>query len=464
MSLRRRLVLLSAAAVAVAVVAAAAISYAVVRNELRDQVDGQLVAQARLTAGRDPFGSFGGGPPPPATQSSTPYSDRGQIPSLPSRRGGPAGYAQFVDRGGAIAQNASGEHLPVTTAVKEVAAGTRPQFIVDVDVNGEHLRMIVRHLPSGGAIQLARSLESADAVLRRLLVILAVLAVAGIALAAGLGRLVARSVLAPIDALTDAAEHIELTGDLKRRIEAPGTDEVGRLAARFNAMLDRLSLSLAAQRQLVADASHELRTPITSLRTNVEVLLATSDDEIDPQLRRELLEDVVEQSDELGSLVGDLIELARGDEPAGEAEDVRMDQLLEEAVARARRHHPRTTYRLDTEPTTVEGRPDRLGRAVNNLLDNAAKHGGDGAVEVTLQGGVLTVRDHGPGVPEADRDHIFDRFYRGAAARADSGTGLGLAIVRQVAVSHGGTVGIEVPDGGGAAFVLRLPVSGAGPG
>jgi two-component system sensor histidine kinase MprB len=462
MSLRRRLVLLSAVAVAVAVVAAAAVSYVVVRNELRDQVDDQLVAQARLTAGRDPFGGFGSGPPPQATQSSQPYAN-GQIPSLPSRRGGPAGYAQFVDPTGAVATADSAAQLPVTKAVKEVAAGDRWQVISDVNVDGEHLRMIVRHLPSGGAIQLGRSLESADAVLRRLLVILIVLSVAGIALAAALGRLVARSVLAPIDALTDAAEHIELTGDLQRRIETPGTDEVGRLAARFNAMLDRLSLSLAAQRQLVADASHELRTPITSLRTNVEVLLATSDDEMDPQMRRELLEDVVEQSDELGSLVGDLIELARGDEPAGDIEDVRMDQLLEEAVARARRHHPGTTYRLDTEPTTVEGRPDRLGRAVNNLLDNAAKHGGAGAVEVTLQDGVLTVRDHGPGVPGGDRDHIFDRFYRGAAARAGSGTGLGLAIVRQVAVSHGGTVDVESPAGGGAAFVLRLAVSGAGP-
>jgi two-component system sensor histidine kinase MprB len=464
MSLRRRLVLLSAAAVAVAVVAAAAISYAVVRNELRHQVDDQLIAQARLTAGRDPFGGAGGGPPPPATQSTTPDADRGQIPSLPSRRGGPAGYAQFVNADGVVGRSPRTERLPVSPAVKQVAAGQRRQFIADVDVDGEHLRMIVRHLPSGGAVQLARSLESADAVLRRLLLILAVLSVAGIALAAALGRLVARSVLAPIDALTDAAEHIELTGDLRRRIEAPGSDEVGRLAARFNAMLDRLALSLAAQRQLVADASHELRTPITSLRTNIEVLLATSDDELDPALRRELLEDVVEQSDELGALVGDLIELARGDEPAGEAEDVRLDQLLEEAVARARRHHPGTTYRLDAEPTTVEGRPDRLGRAVNNLLDNAAKHGGDGAVEVTLQAGVLTVRDHGPGVAAGDRDHIFDRFYRGAAARAGSGTGLGLAIVRQVATSHGGTVSVGSPDGGGAAFVLRLPVNGAGPG
>lgn len=464
MSLRRRLVLLSAAAVAVAVIAAAVVSYAVVRNELRDQVDNQLVAQARLATARQPGGGPGGSGPPPGSQtqgqSSTTTTNR--IPTLSSRRGGPAGYAQFVDPDGRLGFSDADSQLPVTPAIKRIASGQQAELLTDVNVDGEHLRMLARHLPTGGAIQLARSLESADAVLRRLLVILTVLSIAGIALAAGLGRLVARSVLAPIDALTDAAEHIELTGDLQRRIEAPGSDEVGRLAARFNAMLDRLALSLAAQRQLVADASHELRTPITSLRTNIEVLLAS--DDMDAALRRELLSDVVEQSDELGALVGDLIELARGDEPAQELEDVRMDLLLEEAVARARRHHPGTSYRLDAEPTTVEGRPDRLGRAVNNLLDNAAKHGGDGAVEVTLQGGALIVRDHGPGVPAGDREHIFDRFYRGAAARAGSGTGLGLAIVRQVATSHGGTVAVQEPPGGGAAFVLRLPINGAGPG
>jgi two-component system sensor histidine kinase MprB len=283
----------------------------------------------------------------------------------------------------------------------------------------------------------------------------------GIAIAVLLARLVARSVLRPIDDLTSAAEHIELTGDLARRIQTPGSDEVGRLAARFNAMLDRLASSLASQRQLVADASHELRTPITSLRTNIEVLLAAED--MEPQMRRELLEDVVEQSDELGALVGDLIALARADEPPTVAtEDVRLDALLDDAVARARRHHPGVDYRLDAEPTNVEGRPDRLGRAVNNLLDNAAKHGGDGPVEVTLRAGVLLVRDHGPGVPEADRDLIFDRFYRGAAARAGSGTGLGLAIVRQVAEAHGGSITLRVPADGGAAFELRLPADSSG--
>jgi two-component system sensor histidine kinase MprB len=453
MSLRRRLVLLSAAAVAVAVIAAAVVSYVVVRNELRDQVDSQLRDQARL-AERIPPGGF-------VFRTQPRQPDPTNIPDLPDRRGGPAGFAQLVAPDGTAFPRDPSQQLPVTDAVKAVAAGTRDQVLSDVTVDGEHLRMLAEPLAGGGAIQLARSLESADSVLQRLALILALLCVVGVAIAALLARLVARSVLRPIGDLTRTAEHIELTGDLARRIQTPGSDEVGRLAARFNAMLDRLASSLASQRQLVADASHELRTPITSLRTNIEVLLQA--DDMDPQMRRELLEDVVEQSDELGALVGDLIELARADEPPTVAnEDVRLDALLDDAVARARRHHPGVDYRLDAEPTNVEGRPDRLGRAVNNLLDNAAKHGGDGPVEVTLRAGVLLVRDHGPGVPEADRDLIFDRFYRGAAARAGSGTGLGLAIVRQVAEAHGGSITLRVPADGGAAFELRLPADSSG--
>ncbi|MEA2192710.1 MAG: two-component system, OmpR family, sensor histidine kinase MprB, partial [Solirubrobacteraceae bacterium] len=109
------------------------------------------------------------------------------------------------------------------------------------------------------------------------------------------------------------------------------------------------------------------------------------------------------------------------------------------------------------EPTVVEGLPDRLGRAVDNLLDNAAKYGGEGSVvEVGLHGGELSVRDHGPGIPADDRPHVFDRFYRGATARGRPGSGLGLAIVRQVAETHGGSIRVEEGAGGGSRFVLRL--------
>jgi two-component system sensor histidine kinase MprB len=235
------------------------------------------------------------------------------------------------------------------------------------------------------------------------------------------------------------------------------------MAQRFNAMLDALEGSRRAldesvhsQRQLVADASHELRTPVTSLRTNIEVLLAEGGD-LAGDDRRRLLEDVRAETEELTALITDVIELARGDEPLSGVDDVQFDALVSEAVARARRRRPGTTFDAQLEPTLVEGLPERLGRAVDNLLDNAAKHAPEGTVvEVALRDGQLTVRDHGPGIPAADRPHVFDRFYRGAAARGRPGSGLGLAIVRQVAETHGGAIAVEEGPGGGALFRLTL--------
>jgi two-component system sensor histidine kinase MprB len=268
-----------------------------------------------------------------------------------------------------------------------------------------------------------------------------------------MARLFSRPVMQPITDLTRTAEHIEATGDLGRRLGARGTDEVGRMAERFDAMLDRVQASQVAQRRLVADASHELRTPVTSLRTNMEVLLAGA--QLEEGERRALLRDMVGQSEELTALVSDLIELARGDEGDPPVEDVAFEGLVAEAVERARRHAPGVRFRTDLEPSTLPGVPDRLGRAVNNVLDNAGRYSPPyGLVEVVLRGGTLSVRDHGPGVADDELPLLFDRFFRGAGARERHGSGLGLAIVRQVVESHGGMVEAANADGGG--LVLRL--------
>ncbi len=279
--------------------------------------------------------------------------------------------------------------------------------------------------------------------------------------------------LAPLAEVAETARHIEETEDLSSRLRVHADDEVGQLATRFNAMIERLQHSrdaldesVRAQRQLVADASHELRTPITSLRTNIEVLLEQGDELTDDD-RRRLLADVLEQSQELSGLIGDVIELARGDLPLTSAEDVALDRVVAEAVARAQRDFPHVVYETSLEPVIVEGMPERLARAVKNLLDNAAHHSAQGGVvEVAVDHAGVRVRDHGTGIEESDLPYVFDRFYRGANSRHRQGSGLGLAIVRQVASQHGGSIEAANAPDGGALFTLQLPTaphdSGAG--
>jgi two-component system sensor histidine kinase MprB len=441
-ALRGRLTLMSALIVGVVLVLASVVAYAAVRGQLRGQVDDALrgnVAFYQRLAFR-----AGGGPPPPGERTP------------PSSLGGPGGYAQLIRRDGRALELGppGGPPIPVSQHAVDVANGDSAGGFTDAKVSGAHLRVVTAPLSDVGAVQVARSLDDADGVLDRLRGVLVALVIVGTALAAGVSRLFSRRVIAPVTELSEAAEHIEATGDLGRRVDAGGHDEVGRMAARFNAMLAHLQTSQAQQRQLVADASHELRTPVTSMRTNVEVLRdapAMSDGD-----RRALLDDVVEQAEELGNLVGDLISLARDGEAAPETEDVRLDELVSEAVVRARRHAPHAQFSLLAEPSVVAGTPDRLGRAINNLLDNAAQHSDRVEVRVGADG-TVAVRDHGPGVRPEDAAQVFDRFYRGATARGRAGSGLGLAIVRQVAEGHGGSVRVESPDDGGARFVLSLP-------
>jgi len=459
MPLRRRIGLLTALAVGITVLLAGVITYAVVRNELRGQVDRALTAQADLA--RDVART----PPSFPAGLATPT----RVPAAPPSFGNPTAIQIIRSDGPVLRLPTSQVRVPVTAADRAVAAGASAYFS-ERTAGGTELRVYTFSPRAGVAVQLARSLNGTNNVLKRLRLVLATALLIAVAAGGLLGRLFANRALRPVADLTEAVEHVELTGDLSPRIavdERGARDEVGRLAARFNAMLGRLQTSRAeldasveSQRRLVADASHELRTPVTSMRTNAEVLRAQPD--LPVEQRGEILDDVVAQADELGALVADLIALARDGEPpnAAEREDVRLDELVAEAVTRARLHAPATPIELDAEPVVVEAHRERLGRAVNNLLDNAVKHSpGAGTVEVHVTcDGVLTVRDHGAGIPPADREHVFDRFWRGTQARALPGSGLGLAIVQQVALSHGGSVSVSDAPGGGAVFRLQLPV------
>jgi two-component system sensor histidine kinase MprB len=459
MSFRRRITLVSAAAVAVAVVLASVLTYLLAAHQLYSQVDGQLRERAQPLVGR-----FDHTPRPLARLGSR-HRPFGGVPPGPEQV---RGYQQINDASGKILfRSSTNLTLPVDAAARALAAKEGKPFFRDVHANDIHLRILAESLPHAYAVQLAQPLTDVDNVLRRLRLILALLDIGGIALAALLGRLVAGAVVAPVKRLTEATEHVTRTQDLSERIEPVGEDEIGRLAESFNAMLDALQSSIGAldasvdaQRQLVADASHELRTPVTSLRTNIEILKQERDMGVEE--RQRMLDDVVEQIEELTLLMNDLIELARGEQPRPGNEDVRLDLVVEEAIDRARRHSPDTPFHVELEPVVLTGAPGRLGRAVNNLIDNAINYSPHGSpIEIALHGKELSVRDHGAGISSADLPHVFDRFYRGVEARGQPGSGLGLAIVRQVAEQHSGTVSAQAARGGGTVMRLRLP--GGGP-
>jgi two-component system sensor histidine kinase MprB len=310
----------------------------------------------------------------------------------------------------------------------------------------------------GGALQLTEPLTGVNEGLHHLVVALWIIILIGVGLAVLLGLGVGRAVLAPLNDLTGTVEELSRTTDVSRRLDPGGPDELGRLRRAFNSLLAALDSSRESQRQLVLDASHELRTPLTSLRTNMEV--ARRMEELAPEERDILIGDVLTQLDELTSLVADMAELARGEQPHQTSAPVRFDELVLTAVEAATTHgrSRNVTFLASVTPSWVQGSAPRIERAVDNLLDNALKYSPDGGVvEVGCADGVLIVRDHGPGVAEADISHIFDRFYRAPEARSRPGSGLGLAIVAQVALDEGGQVSVHHAPGGGALFRFALP-------
>ena len=438
MSFRARLALVAAAAVALAVVAASAVVYFVVKDELYSSVDSSLRGSMEHIQ-RGPVFDFTDGPPQPGVFG---------------------GYPQAVRQDGVTCCKRQGESLtlPVTSHDLSVARGQSDTYYTDARVGGSHVRIIAFPYQPGFAVQIARPLDETDHALARIRWLLILIATGGTLIAGGLGLIVSRAALAPVRRLTDATETVTETGDLSERIEVEGRDELSRLASSFNAMLGALEESTRARSQLVADASHELRTPLTSLRTNIEVL--ASDRELPGGERERLLSDVIEQLGEMTTLISELIELARGEQHQAEPEDVRLDLVAAGAVERTRRNRPGVEFKTELEESLVHGVPETLDRALGNLLDNAAKWSPpDGEVEITVHGGEVTVRDHGPGIDEEDLPYVFDRFYRASSARGLPGSGLGLAIVRQVAQAHGGTVVAERAEGGGT--LMRFNLNGA---
>jgi len=345
----------------------------------------------------------------------------------------------------------------------QVISGAQQSSISTVSSHSDHQlwRVAAVHRDSGQTMIIAQPLDSQQEVLDRLGAVMLFFGLAGVIAAGMAGWGVARNGLRPVRRLTSSVEHIARTEDLTP-LPVEGDDEIARLATAFNQMLTALSASRDRQRQLVADAGHELRTPLTSLRTNLDLLTQADGPGgahgLPPEARAELLEDVRAQIEELTTLIGDLVELARDDPMTHVVEAVDLAEVLDRAVARVRRRATGITFDVTGQPWWVVGEPAALERAITNLLDNAAKWSPrEGTVTVRLAGGVLTVDDEGTGIAPADLPHVFDRFYRSQESRSMPGSGLGLSIVRQVAVRHSGTVVASASPAGGARLTLWLP-------
>jgi len=378
--------------------------------------------------------------------------------------------AQVVDANGRIV--AASTNVRFGLRISSLAPGPRGSAARTVDHlpgDDEPYRVVARRVSTGSdtyTVYVATSLDpvqrSNDNLIRLLLIGLPfVLAVVGVTTWFMTGR-----ALRPVEAIRAEVESIGVAQDPSRRVPEPGTgDEIGRLAHTMNTMLARLANAIDRQRQFVDDASHELRSPLTSIRAQLEVELAHPEIADWQATGHDVLDDTVR----LQRLVDDLLALARADtSAAGTArrEPVDLDEIV---LRESRRLRERTAHHIDTTGVSgaqLSGNADDLARAVRNLFDNADRYA-ESTITVTLdesdRGVMLVVADDGPGVPVDQRETIFERFTRldDARGREHGGTGLGLAITHDIVTAHGGTITLE--DAPGARFVASFPLDDSAP-
>ncbi|MFE9636595.1 ATP-binding protein [Streptomyces sp. NPDC006463] len=455
MSLRSRLALLATVAVAIAVTGAAIASWAVTRRQLTDQLDNSLTnvqaspgyVQALLrTCGTQQAGAG------TSDSSPTPYT------------------IQVVTADGTVCTAPGKSPIKVHADDVAVARGVVSAALHDSEAeDGVVMRVVTSKQTSTPgwagrpiAISIAQPLTVVDEPLETLAFLLLGVAGFGVVGAATAGLAIARAGLRPIERLTQTVEHIADTDDLSTRIPVTGEDEINRLARSFNSMTAALAESRDRQQQLIADAGHELRTPLTSLRTNIELLIRSekSGRDLPPAMRNELLDSITEQITELSSLITDLQELSRH-EGRNVHRTLRIEPLHDiaaSALRRSRLRGPNLSFADDLQPWYVRAERHALERAIVNLLDNAVKFSPpEGEVAISLRGGTLQVRDHGPGIPEQDLPHVFERFWRSPSARSLPGSGLGLSIVSHVVAQAGGNVDLQNAQGGGTLATVRIP-------
>jgi len=455
MSLRRRIALATGIAVAAVAVAVGIVGYVDTRSHLIGEVKQELRARASLYLSRTSSGALRPVPQANGHETTAPKSGSGVLP-IPALGGAP-GYFEFVYPDGTAAAPAGGKpQLAVGARAVDLARRRKGSYFTTADVKGVHAEVYTfASAKLGYAVQVALPLTSAESVLSGLLLPYILLIGGGVLLGLLLGAAISRSALSPIERFLAQTERVDVADQHPGRLEEPGSSELRRLAASFNRTLDALERSIEAQRGLVADASHELRTPTAALRSNIQIFLES---ERLPVAERESLQrSIIAELDDLTEVVADVVELARGAAPPAQRELVALDEIVEEAVERARRRAPGARFVSDLEPAEVLADSQQVTRAIGNVIENASKWSpADGTISVGLHGATLSVRDAGPGFRERDLEHVFDRFYRAADARRMPGSGLGLAIVKQAAEAHGGWVRAANSPSGGALVEVNF--------
>jgi two-component system sensor histidine kinase MprB len=436
-SLRTRLTLLVTVAVALAIAMCAGLSYFILQDRLRGNLDMTILA-------------------------SLDQGDKGYLERTCAPGGTPAAFAEgqatllFAD--GRTCSIGPSPIKPDYEVDKQAFEPCEPVYRYGETMDGKKVRVVTVNFKPGVAVMESRFYGHIERTMRLAGLSLGGITALGVLGAAWAGLTISRSALRPVGDLTRAVEHIAQTEDLDTRIPVHGNDEIARLSSSFNAMTAALAGSRERQKQLVADAGHELRTPLTTLRTNIDLLLRSEQTgrSLDPGAKERLLVNVKAQFAELSTLVADLLQLARGDTDHEPHVELGLHGVATAAVERARLRGAEVV--TDLRPWYVVGSATSLERAVLNLIDNAAKFSPPGAqVEVNLRDGRLTVRDHGPGLPEEELPHVFERFWRSPSARGLPGSGLGLAIVAQAVTEAGGTVSLENAPDGGAIATMELP-------
>jgi two-component system sensor histidine kinase MprB len=446
MSLRTRYITVTAGLVFLVALAISVGAYSIATNQLENQVTQSLNNRASqvLKVFDNPRFSFndvfGRGPlnralVEPETDSIT----------------------QLVSGDGTIIKRVDYPTLPITQEELAMSQGSQRTHYSTISVDGREFRMLTIAAPGGGLIQVAKGTQILVDAQQGMRIWFPVFATLAVLIAAAAGWLFARRISKPIETLAAAAESIAVTKNLDSNIDVVGTDEVAKLGRSFNTMLNALRESTDRQRRLVQDASHELRTPLTSLRANAELLERAV---LSHEDRAAILKDMKAEVDELTALSQELSALATDQRTTESTQHIDLVDVVTEIADRAmRRTQIPITIHVTTD-THVMARSSQLDRAISNLMDNAVKFNtGNAPIEVHVGARRVEVRDHGPGIADSDKPHIFERFYRATSTRSMPGSGLGLAIVAQFAQDHGATAYVLDNIGGGSIVGIQFPTS-----